>query len=280
LARDRRLSIVGRRVPGESFTVDTATAEVVRDASRRNAFTLLLDGVESSHVDLDEPTYLAFEYVRWLGDVIDCLAPPGDPLDTAHLGGGAATLARYVAATRPRSRQVVFEIDAALVALVRARLPLPKTRLLRVRITDARLGLVATPASSFDVVVRDAFLDAAVPPQLRTVEFALLVREILRADGVYLLNVADGVPFRQLGPELATLLEVFAHLAVVSEPAVFRGRRHGNLVVAASDAPLPVDAIAGRVAAGAVQGRVRDLGEVRAMARGHRPLRDAELNDR
>lgn len=262
---------------GESFDVDTASAEVVRDPSRRNAFTLLLDGIESSHVDLDEPTYLAFEYVRWLGDIVDCLAPAGAPLATAHLGGGAATLARYIAATRPQSRQVVFEIDEALVALVRRKLPLPKTRLLRIRIADARLGVVATPASSFDVVVRDAFRDAAVPPHLRTAEFALQVGETLRREGVYLLNVADGVPFRQLGPELATLLEVFAHLAVVSEPAVFRGRRHGNLIVAASNAPLPLDAIAARVAAGAVQGRVRDLGEVRVMARGHRPLHDGDV---
>jgi hypothetical protein len=277
LTRARNLSIVGRRTPGESFTVDTATAELVRDGTRRNAYTLLLDGVESSHVDLDDPTYLVFEYVRWFADVIECLAPPGAPLDTAHLGGGAATLARYLAATRPDSRQIVFEIDAALVALVRKKLPLPKTRRLRIKVVDARLGLATIPDRSLDLVVRDAFLDAAAPPHLGTVEFALQVRDTLRPGGVYLVNVADGVPFRKLGPDLATLAEVFAKLAVVSEPSVFRGRRHGNLVIAASTDPLPLDAIASRVAAGAVQGRVRADGEARAFARGHRPLRDADV---
>lgn len=274
MTRARHLSLVGRRSAGETFTVDTAIAQLDRDDTRRNAFTLLLDGVESSHVDLDDPTYLVFEYVQWFGGVIDVLRPTGSPIDTVHLGGAAATLARYIAATRPQSRQTVFEIDEALVALVREKLPLPKSRRLRVRVADARLGLAALPASSADLVVRDAFLDAAVPEHLRTVEFVLQVKEILRPGGVYLMNVADGVPFRKLGPDVAAVAEVFTGLAVVSEPAVFRGRRHGNLVVVASDATLPVDAIAARVASGSAPARVRAAGEARAMARGHRPPRD------
>jgi spermidine synthase len=273
----RRLNLVRRDVAG-TFTVDTATAELVRDGTRRNAFTLLLDGVETSHVDLDDPTYLAFEYVQWFAAVADCLAASGEPLDTVHIGGGAATFARYLAATRPRSRQTVLEIDAALVALVRARLPLPKTRLLRVRIADGRLGLAALPRASADLVVRDAFRDARAPEHLRTVEFSVLVSESLRPGGTYLINVADGVPYRHLGPDVATVAEVFAHVAVVSEPSVLRGRRHGNLVVCASNSPLPVDAIARAVAGGPVRGRIKAGAEARAMARGFRPVRDADVS--
>ena len=60
---------------------------------------------------LDDPTRLEFEYVRWTGDLLDVLAPEGEPLHTVHVGGAGCTLARYVAATRPRSRQVVLEND-------------------------------------------------------------------------------------------------------------------------------------------------------------------------
>jgi spermidine synthase len=268
------LSLVTRRAVAEEFAVDTATARIERDDTRRNAFTLFLDGVESSHVDLDDPTYLVFEYMQWFGGVIDCLRPHGAPIDTAHVGGAGLTLARFIAATRPRSRQTVFEIDAALVALVREKLPLPKSRLLRIRVGDARLGLVSLPTSSVDLVVRDAFLDAKVPEHLRTVEFALLAKEIMRPGGAYMMNVADGAPFRKLGPDVAAVAEVFAELAVISEPPVFRGRRHGNLVVLASDSPLPVEAIAAKVAADAAPARVRAGGEARAMGRGHRPPRD------
>ncbi|HTC68190.1 MAG TPA: fused MFS/spermidine synthase [Acidothermaceae bacterium] len=267
-----------RGAAGDSFTVDTATATLVRDISRRAAWTLLLDGVESSHVDLDDPTILEFEYVQWLGDIIDCLAPAGDPVDTVHLGGGAMTVARYVMATRPASKQVVFEIDGALVELVRERLPWTRglrTRRLRVRVGDARQGLVALADASWDLVVRDAFRDAVVPADLRTVESATRVKSVLRPSGVYLMNVTDRAPFSVTGVELATLLEVFTEVALISEPSVLRGRRHGNLIIAAANRPLPLEAIARRIADGAVQGRVRDLGQAKEIARGHRPLRDA-----
>src|SRR5207248_7157458 len=81
-------------------------AELLRDADRRAAWMLLVDGVPQSHVDLEDPTYLEFEYVRRLGHVLDTAAPEGEPLHVLHLGAGALTLARYVAATRPGSRQV------------------------------------------------------------------------------------------------------------------------------------------------------------------------------
>jgi len=54
---------------------------------------------------------------------VDLVAPPGRPVHAVHLGGGAFTLARYIAATRPRSTQQIVERDAALVQLVRRALP-------------------------------------------------------------------------------------------------------------------------------------------------------------
>jgi spermidine synthase len=267
----------GRRATDESFPVDTAIATFVRDGSRRNAWTLLLDGVETSHVDLDDPTALEFEYVRWLGDVIECVAPAGSRVDTVHLGGGALTLARYVMATRPQSTQIVFEIDGALVDLVRLRLPWHRSRRLRIRVGDARAGLAAIADASCDLVVRDAFRDAVVPANLRTVECAIRVRECLRPGGVYVMNVADRAPFATTGVELATVSEAFSDVAVISEPGVLRGRRHGNLIIVAANEPLPVSAIARRVADGGVQGRVRDLRQSMEIARGHRPMRDADL---
>jgi hypothetical protein len=119
-----------------------------------------------------------------------------------------------------------------------------------------------------------------VPAHLRTVEFATEVSNVLKPNGVYLLNVADGTPFRLIGDELATLLEVFPDVAVIYEPAVVKGRRHGNFVViaAGADAGVPLDAIGRRVMAGGPQGRLRLLPDVRAMARDHRPSRDSDAD--
>lgn len=84
-------------------TVDGGLAELVPDRERPRAWTLLVDGAPQSHVDLDDPAHLSFAYQRRLGHVVDLAAPSNRPLQAVHLGGGALTLARYVAATRPRS---------------------------------------------------------------------------------------------------------------------------------------------------------------------------------
>jgi len=269
----------GRRFGGVEHQVDTAVVTLIRDPSQTNAWHLLLDGVESSYVDLDDPTVLAFEYMRWFGDVIDEIAPPQQALSVVHLGGAGVTLARYVSQTRPDSRQLVAEIDAALIELVRQELPLPKRSRPRIRIEDARTTIGSLRPQSYDVIVRDTFADAVVPAHLRTVEFAAEVANVLKDEGVYLLNVADGTPFGLIGPELATMLEVFPDVAVIYEPAVVKGRRHGNFVViaAGAGAEVPLDAIGRRVMAGGPQGRLRRLPDVVAMARGHRPYVDAEL---
>ena len=85
---------------------------------------LLVDGTPQSHVDLDDPRHLEFEYMRRLGHVVDLAGPPGAPLRVLHLGGGGLTLARYTAATRPGSAQLAVEADAEVAELVRQRLPL------------------------------------------------------------------------------------------------------------------------------------------------------------
>src|SRR5690348_2048122 len=113
--------------------IDSGVAKLVPDPDRTRSWTLVVNGTPQSHVDLDDPAYLDFEYVRRLGHLADLAAPAGRPLRVLHLGGGGLTLARYVTATRPRSTQQVFEIDAALVAFVRRWLPLERNARIRIR---------------------------------------------------------------------------------------------------------------------------------------------------
>src|SRR5215471_12855598 len=111
-------------------------AELVPDLSRTDSWLLFIDGIPQSQVDLDDPGYLEFEYVRRIGHVADLAFPAGDPLRALHLGGGALTLPRYLEHTRPGSRQLVAELDDALTRLVRERLPLPAGHRIRVRAAD------------------------------------------------------------------------------------------------------------------------------------------------
>src|SRR5258708_16671223 len=122
--------------------------ELAADPDRPAAWTLLTDGFPQSHVDLDDPRHLEFEYVRRLGHLLDLAAPPGAPLRVLHLGAGALTLARYVAATRPGSHQLAVDSDAALIEFVRRRLPLgqPAPRaVIPVRVATPPLPLLTPP---------------------------------------------------------------------------------------------------------------------------------------
>ena len=67
-----------------------------RRGSGRRRRILWLDDLRHAYVDLDDPTYLEFPYTQLLGDVVDAMAPAGEPIDAVHLGGGGFTIPRYV----------------------------------------------------------------------------------------------------------------------------------------------------------------------------------------
>ncbi len=254
--------------------MDDRRVELLADLDRPGGWLLLLDRIRQSYVDLDHPTYLDFEYTRTLADVLDAL-PPG-PLAVTHVGGGALSLPRYVAATRPGSPQIVLEPDAELTALVRARLPLPRGSRIRVRCTAGRPGVAALRACSADVIILDAFAGGRVPADLTTVEFTADAARVLTAGGVLLANLADGPPLTYVRRVLASLRTALPHLLVVADSAVLRLRRYGNIEVAASRQPLPVEEVARRAAAAMFPLRVVSGAAVADLVGGAAPLTDAE----
>ena len=144
--------------------VDGGLAELVPDLDRAGSWLLYLSDAPQSQVDLADPTYLEFEYIQRIAHLLDVAAPAGAPLRVLHLGGGALTLPRYVAATRPGSSQLVAETDGALMDLVREYLPLGRARQrIRVRIGDARDVLASVRPGRFDVVISDVFAGARTP---------------------------------------------------------------------------------------------------------------------
>jgi spermidine synthase len=257
-------------------TVDQGVAKLMPDVDRKRAWLLTVDGAPQSYVDLDEPEHLEFEYARRLGHVLDIAAEPGRPLDVLHLGGGALTLPRYVAATRPGSRQDVVEADRALLELVAEHLPLPDGAGIALHATDARAWLEAAPADSADVLVADVFGGSRVPAHLTSVGYAREAARVLRGDGVYLANLADAAPFAFLRSQFATFGTEFEELVLIAEPGVLRGRRFGNAVLVAAHHPLDTAALARLTASDAFPARVRHGPAVRDFTGGARPVRDED----
>lgn len=260
--------------------VDFGTAELVPDSDRPGAWTVRLDGTPQSYVDLDDPTHIGFEYMRRLVSVVDVAAPAGAPLAILHLGGGGLTLPRYVAATRPRSTQRVVERDAALTALVRRVLPLPRSADLRVRAADGRAALEATAGSRFDVVVTDVYGGARVPAPFTTVEFATQAARVLRPGGLYVANLADGPPLDFARAQVATLRAAFADVCLIAEPGVLRRRRFGNIIlVASADRPVPAADLATAAARDPVPARLVHGADLDRFTAGARAVTDATATD-
>ncbi|MEV7795221.1 fused MFS/spermidine synthase [Streptomyces sp. NPDC087512] len=259
-----------------SRVTDHGTAKLMPDVDRRRAWLLTVDGAPQSYVDLDEPTHLEFEYARRLGHVLDVVAEPGRPLDVVHLGGGALTLPRYVAATRPGSRQDVVEADRGLLDLVAEHLPLPDGADVTTHGADARAWLEAAPADSADVIVADVFGGSRVPAHLASADFAREAERVLRARGVLLVNLADAAPFAFLRSQLAGYATLFAESALIAEPGVLRGRRFGNAVLVAAHRPLDTAALARRTAADAFPARVEHGAALREFIGDARPVRDED----
>lgn len=254
--------------------MDTGLAELVPDRDRPRAFTLLLDGRPQSHVDLDDPRRLDFEYQRRLGHVVDS-APPG-PLRVLHLGGGALTLPRYVAATRPGSGQQVVDVDGALLDLVRRELPLDRAARVRLRTGDARPLLDRSPAAAFDIVLTDVFSSGRVPASLASTEFAASVARALRPGGAHVANLTDGSGLDFARSQVAAALDTWPHAAVLADPGVLAGRRFGNLILVASQGELPLADYRRRTAADPFPGRVLHGAELERFASGARPRSDAD----
>jgi SAM-dependent methyltransferase len=248
-------------------------AELLADADRPGGWLLLVDRIRQSYVDLDDPTYLDFEYVQSFADVIDAL-PPGR-LGVTHVGGGACTLARYVAAARPGSPQIVLEPDGDLTALVRSRLPFPRDARIRIREVGGREGVAGLRDGSADVVVLDAFDGGRVPGELTTVEFFADVARVLRPDGLVLVNVADGPPLDFTRRLLAAVTVAFPQALARADPAVFKRRRFGNVVIAASRGALPTAAVRRAAASAMFPHQVLAGDELRAFVGPAAPLTDS-----
>ncbi|MEL5992495.1 spermidine synthase [Microbacterium phosphatis] len=263
----------------ETRLSDGRTARIV-PSPYVSGFEVDVDGTPQSHVDPADPTHLHFEYVARMGAVIDQL--PDGALTAVHLGAGGLTIPRYIEATRPGSRQQVVEIEQPLVDLVREHLPLPRGAGIRIRIGDAREGLARMPAAltgSVDLLVSDVYSGAQTPAHLTTVEFYRACAALLAPAGVLLVNVADGSGLAFARRQVATIREVLPEVIVLAEVQVLKGRRFGNLVIAASAAPLPTEWLPRLMAAGPHPAKVAQGAEIDAFIQGARPAVDGDATD-
>lgn len=216
--------------------------EIVAD--ERAGWVVHLDGYPQSHVNVEDPLDLAFEYIALAAAAIDAAFPAPDRVRITHVGGAGLTLPRWIEATRPGSPQIVLEPDGALTAAVRSALPLPRGHRIRVREVDGAAGVHALADTSADIIVVDAYAGAQMPVELAAVPFLRDCARILTRDGLILLNVADEAHGRFVDRVAAGVRAAgLTSVTLLATSDIAKGRRFGNRVLAGSAKPLDLTAL-------------------------------------
>lgn len=243
-----------------------------RDEER--GVTVLADGFPQSFVDPDDPGFLPFEYVQHLAACLDALpAPAPAPLAVTHVGGAGLAVPRYVQHTRPGSPQIVLEPDEALTAAVREVVPLPRGHRIRVRGVDGAAGVGVLKDASADVVVLDAFADGRVPAELTTGAWFAQAARVLRTGGIVLCNLTDEPGLRFVARVAAGCAAAgLGQRALVATHDILKGRRFGNVVLAASATALDVEGLDRRLRASPFPSGVRGPAQVTKTSATARPF--------
>jgi len=262
------------------YYIDTGDCELIADQDNSTGWLLKINGVMSSHIDLADPLFLDFEYMRWMAALIESRWPPSDvsaaKLRGLHLGGGACSLARYFSAAYPDARQVVVELDGKLAEYVRGWFDLPKAPLLRIRVGEARAVTETLTEHTRDFIIRDVFAGAFTPRPLTTAEFNQHAKRVLAPGGLYVANSGDAPDLKNAREDAATIAAAFKHTVIIADPAMLKGRRYGNMVMAGSDVPFGDDPqLRRRLLGGAVPAHLWDDAQVRAFAAGAPVRHDA-----
>lgn len=223
------------------LSVSGLSAQILPDGLSEGGYVLKIGGAEQSHVDLSDPGFIFYEYLRRIGNVIDVLADPGEPLRVAHLGAGAFTLVRYVQATRPGSPQVAVDIERELPSLVLDALPLPAGTRCTVMFEDARAAvpdLAPALGAAPQAIILDIFSGWSAPEHLADEGFYREVADALDENGAVMINVGDDAGLSFFTAQARSLLDVFEHVWCLAPTPMLTGKHPGNLVLVGSAHPL------------------------------------------
>lgn len=226
----RAVAIAPGVARGTAIPISTGSVELTDDPD--GVTTVWVNGVPSSSMRAD-PSVLDFEYMRLFAAVISIWEPPARML-AMHVGAGVGTFPRHLVHAYPDSRHIAVDLDATLPTLAREWWDLPRAPQLRLRQQDGLDAVATRGDASLDLLVRDAFSGDATPPALADEQWWGHAQRVLRPGGLVVANVSavPGKATQRL--DVLAARSTFPNVVAVGEGAVLKGRRRGNVVLAAS----------------------------------------------
>lgn len=157
----------------------------------RKSRVMALDHLAHGVNDQQDPAVLLSPYVQGVDEIVRKRFPEDD-LEAFFVGGGAYTLPRAWQKTFSKGSFVVAELDPEVTKIAKEQLWFDQGKGMKTVHGDARQILQSFPeAKKFDVIFGDAFHDISIPSHLVSDEFHKLVKNKLRSDGLYVVNVVD-----------------------------------------------------------------------------------------
>jgi spermidine synthase len=204
---------------------------------------LILDRLVHSYSSLSDPTRLVYGYEQVYAKIAAQLAKSNPHLRALFIGGGGYTFPRYMEAVYPNSELTVVEIDPGVTRTAYDLLGLSRDTRVASYNEDARLFLEKEPPQAYDLILGDAFNDFSVPYHLTTREFDQRVHAWLAPDGLYMVNMIDGIHRDFLRAFIHTLQQTFRYVYVIPAHASWRESPRMTYVLVATDVPLDLSAL-------------------------------------
>ena len=244
------------------YQILTVTAEPGNP--RHRAF--YQDKLRHSEADLADLADLKYPYMRIYDALVNRKLGKNDkPVRLLLLGGGGYVFPNHLFRARPGSELVVVEIDPGVTRAAQEAFGLPRDAPIEIHHQDARNYIadalrknrdVPGSVPPFDLIICDSVSDYSVPYQLTTREFMGQVKQLLKPDGLYAMNLIDAY---EVGAFMNAVAQTFAEVfpgrgAVSAVPEL--GPRNTTVFVGANGPVALEDIAEWTTRPGSFQGRV------------------------
>jgi len=199
------------------------------------------DKLKHSEIIMGDINNLQYPYTHIYAAITHGLSINKDKLAVMVIGGGGYVYPRYIEKNWPGSRVDVAEIDPEVTKAATKAFGLERNTTINTFTMDARNYVdellkkihKGEKIIQYDFIYEDAVNDYSVPYQLVTKEFNDKIHQILKDDGVYMVNLIDIFESGQfLGAMINTIEQTFPNVYVLSEDMP-RNMRNPFVVVAA-----------------------------------------------
>lgn len=232
-----------------------AVKQLAQNPNRR---IFVQDKLKHSEIDMTNINNLLYFYTHIYASITHGLRPQNQPITAMVIGGGGYVYPQYLQKHWPGSQIDVIEIDPGVTKAAMEAFGLDVNTSINTHTMDARNFVDdllyrihnAEKVARYDFIYEDAINDYSVPYQLVTQEFNEKIAQLLKEDGVYMVNLIEVYNSGKfLGSMIETLERTFPYVHVLTEDAP-HGIRN-TFVLAASFQEIDFQSIIGSYQRGA-----------------------------